>query len=278
MVLGYVFLLSKGENVDIRFLGQCGFLLEEDGMSIVIDPVLSDLKENGQTIMNYPPVMSPSDIAPDYCFCTHDHIDHLDIDTVCGFADSNDKTMFVIPEGCRKLLTGRGISQDRIITFDDGESKVLVQGGKFYDVKDSSKSINENSIEVTAYSTAHPVHHLDADGLDRNLLYSILWNGHRYVHLGDTYRTDRLVKSLKKLGHIDVLFSPINGRDDEREARGIIGNLSARETALLAIELKVSLVYPMHFDMVKGNTADPAEFVEEMERIGGKTEYIIPRM
>ena len=263
--------------MDIKFLGQCGFLLEEDDMNIVIDPVLSDLMENGQSIMNYPPVMKPSDIAPDFCFCTHDHIDHLDTATISGFTNSNDKTRFVIPSGCKKILVQNGIPEDRIITFDDGESKILTQSGNVFKVKDNSKSINENSIEVTAISTAHPVHKLDADGLDRNLLYSILWNGHRYVHLGDTYRTDRLVKSLKKLGHIDVLFSPINGRDDEREARGIIGNLSGKETALIALELKVSVVYPMHFDMVKGNTADPAEFVEEMERIGGKTEYVIPK-
>lgn len=263
--------------MEIKFLGQCGFYLEDEDLSIVIDPVLSDLHENGQSIMNYPPVMKPGDIAPDFCFCTHDHIDHLDIDTVCGLATTNDKTIFVIPSGCRKILKENGIDDARIITFDDGESKVIAMGGEVFAIKDTSKSLHENSIEVTAYSTAHPDHHLDSDGLDRNLLYSILWNGHRYVHLGDTYRTDRLVKSLKKLGHIDVLFAPINGRDDEREARGIIGNLSPREAALLANELKVSLVYPMHFDMVKGNTADPQEFAREMEGLDTKTEYVIPK-
>lgn len=262
--------------MDIKFLGQCGFLLTEDDMSIVIDPVFSDLQENGQSIMNYPPVMKPSDIAPDFCFCTHDHIDHLDIDTVCGLAETNDKTKFVVPAGCKVILTERGIKDERIITFDDGESKILSKGGEVFKVKDASKSGLISSIEVTACSTAHPVHQLDDKGLDRNLLYSILWNGKRYVHLGDTYRTERLMNSLKKLGHIDVLFAPINGRDDEREARGIIGNLSGVETAILSDELKVSLVYPMHFDMVKGNTADPCEFAEQMKSMGTKTKYIIP--
>jgi hypothetical protein len=28
--------------------------------------------------------------------------------------------------------------------------------------------------------------------------------------------------------------------------------------------------------MVKGNTADPAQFAEEMDRLGNSTEYIIP--
>ncbi len=74
----------------------------------------------------------------------------------------------------------------------------------------------------------------------------------------------------------DVLFPPINGRDEVREAKGIIGNLSCNEAAVLADKLGVELVIPTHFDMIVGNTANPDEFREYLLKLNPNNKFIIP--
>ena len=59
---------------------------------------------------------------------------------------------------------------------------------------------------------------------------------------------------------------PINGRDPEREGRGIVGNMSPDEAARTARDLSVALAIPMHFDTIRGNTGRPDAFVRAMRR------------
>ena len=54
----------------------------------------------------------------------------------------------------------------------------------------------------------------------------VLAGGRRVYHSGDTIVTDALTEALTPLG-VDVALLPINGRDAEREARGIVGNMNA---------------------------------------------------
>ena len=242
--------------MEIRFLGQCGFWFRCDEFDIMIDPVLADMVDNGVSIRNYPPVINPADVSPTYVLCTHDHIDHLNVDTVKAIAEHSKKTLFVVPKGCVPILTDIGIAKERIVPAYDGCSLKL-----------------EHGIKLKAFSTAHPTHSVDENGLDHNLGYALTINGRQYVHLGDTYRTGRMFKSLTDLGKIDILFSPINGRDEERESRGIIGNLSSAQTLELALDLKVRLLVPTHFDMVNGNT----ERIENFTALAqGRIKYAIP--
>ena len=59
--------------------------------------------------------------------------------------------------------------------------------------------------------------------------------------------------------HLTLL--PINGRDAEREALGIVGNMDASEAAQLAHEIGAHAAVPMHWDMFASNPGDPAAFV-----------------
>lgn len=229
----------------ITFLGQCGFLIEGKQVTIAIDPVLNDIVENGTSFRAYPPVMTPEELTVNYIFCTHDHIDHLAVETVMGCLNTHNNTKVVIPRGCKKILASEGLLEDRMILLSDLEEKVL-----------------SDTLSVKGLSTAHPVHQLNEECEDCNLAYSIVLDGKRLVHLGDTYLTERLQKSLAELGQIDVFMTPINGRDEEREARGIIGNLSSKQAADLASSLECEFVIPTHFDMILGNTEDPQNFAK----------------
>src|SRR5207244_6397370 len=64
----------------------------------------------------------------------------------------------------------------------------------------------------------------------------------------------------------DIALLPINGRDPERERRGIVGNLLPDEAARMARDLSVALAIPMHFDAIRGNVGRPDAFVRAMRR------------
>ena len=59
--------------------------------------------------------------------------------------------------------------------------------------------------------------------------------------------TDELTAALKPL-RVGVALLPINGRDAERESRGIVGNMDAAEAAELALDLGASRLVPYHWD------------------------------
>lgn len=67
----------------ITFLGQSGYLLKSHNTQIIIDPYLSDsvnrIAERPRTL---PVPINPEDICCDAIICTHNHLDHLDPDTV----------------------------------------------------------------------------------------------------------------------------------------------------------------------------------------------------
>ena len=58
---------------------------------------------------------------------------------------------------------------------------------------------------------------------------------------------------------IDVALLPVNGRDAEREAAGIVGNMNAREAVELADQIGATTLVPMHWDLFEGNTSAPEE-------------------
>jgi L-ascorbate metabolism protein UlaG (beta-lactamase superfamily) len=84
----------------------------------------------------------------------------------------------------------------------------------------------------------------------------VLGRERRVYHAGDTLATDALRYALEPL-RVDVALLPINGRDAEREGRGIVGNMDAAEAVDLALAIGASLLVPYHWDGFAGNTAAP---------------------
>lgn len=245
--------------MEINFIGQCGFIFKTNELSIAIDPMLDELIEHGVNWRIYPPVFAPEELAVDYIICTHEHVDHMAMDTVRGALKSHPNTKIIVPKGCVKLLLEAEILAENIVGINDGETVDL-----------------EFGVKVSGISTAHPIHQVDANGDDCNLACCIEFDGKKIVHLGDTYYTERLKDSLKNLGDIDLFFTPINGMDEDKAKRGLIGNMSCEESAKLAVELGAKLTIPTHFDMIVGNTENPDNFIKELQKIDRNSKYIIP--
>lgn len=66
-----------------KFLGQSGYVLKSGNTEIIIDPYLSDSVNRVANRPRMLPVpINPKDIRCDAVICTHNHLDHLDPDTV----------------------------------------------------------------------------------------------------------------------------------------------------------------------------------------------------
>lgn len=247
-------------TLGIWYLGQCGFVYKNE-VTVYIDPVLNDLTdESGCSRRLYPSPFHPSQVRADYVLCTHGHIDHLAVETLSAIAGSDPHTRFIVPGGCRSLLTKSGIAEERILSARDRQA------------------IHLPGLTVTPVSAAHPVHETDEGGEDLALCYHLGMGNVSALHLGDTYLTDRLLEELQALPAPHLFFPPINGGDYFRTRRNCIGNLSPIEAATLAALLRADLTIPTHFDMVEGNTVDPLVFVRELWEKNPAAKWHIPAL
>jgi L-ascorbate 6-phosphate lactonase len=89
---------------------------------------------------------------------------------------------------------------------------------------------------------------------------------------GDTIVTDEVASSLSRL-EIEVAMLPINGRDPEREAQGIVGNMDAGEAVELALATGATRLLPYHWDGYAGNTVAPGTVVDAA---AARIEVVVP--
>ena len=164
----------------IRWIGQSGYILEDNTTTIIIDPYLSDIVNKvANRPRLVPPPIQPEDINTDYVICTHDHLDHIDSETIERM--NKDTVCFIAPSSCKERLSALGCKN--IKTIDAGEQ---ISAGKF---------------QITAVFAYHSV---DAIGIiaeqDSIKLY----------FSGDTLYHEKL-EELKESG-ITVMFVCINGK------------------------------------------------------------------
>lgn len=248
------------DELAIWYLGQCGFVVKQQKI-VYIDPVLNDIvDDNGNSLRLYEPPFRPEEAEADYVFCTHEHIDHMAKETLVGIYQNNRQVKIVVPGACKKIVVSWGIAEDNAIEAGILQQLVLPE------------------IVVDGISTAHPTHAQDINGKEWNLAFNLEINGICLLHMGDTYITDRLLHDLKKRSAPHIFMVPINGSDFFRDRENIIGNMSAREAALMAEELSADLTIPMHYDMIKGNTCNPFGFLEELWNIGSQRKVILPAL
>ena len=236
------------------WLGQSGFLLQWQGIHVLLDPYLSDSlsKKYSQTekphvrmteLVIHPARLSMADIVTS----THNHTDHLDAETLCPILAVNPRLKLVIAEANRAIVADRlNIDASVAIGLDDGTS-VEISGIRFCGV-----------------ASAHEALERDEHGRAKYLGYVLQFGGWTLYHSGDTVRYEGMAEKLRPFG-IDVALLPINGRAPERR---VPGNLFGREAAQLARDIEAKLVIPCHFDMFEFNTASPGEFIHQCQTLG----------
>lgn len=75
---------ARGEGARVTWLGHSSFLVQLDGVSLLIDPVLMDrMGPMGIIGRNVPPALRPGELPHvDACLVSHAHYDHMDLPTL----------------------------------------------------------------------------------------------------------------------------------------------------------------------------------------------------
>ncbi len=238
------------KSLQIRYLGQNGFVIEWPDKRICFDLYLSNCvyELTGSGIRNY---KAPCEIEElkgiDYYFISHDHLDHLDPETIAKIAEISPNTKFVCPVPHEYLLQGLGVEDRCIIGVDAYESLEL------------------DKMKVYAVPEKHEDYTI-INGKHANLGYIVEYQGYRLYHAGDAVAEKKLADDLREFGKMHAMFVPINGHDWKRFEQDIMGNMNYREALDLCDYVGTELVIPMHYDLFNNNTENPAFFVDYLYR------------
>ncbi len=226
-------------GLGLWWLGQSSFIVRGAGRTVYIDPYL-----NPDPRRIVPPPFRPDQATnADVILCTHDHRDHIDPAALPGIAAASPGATILVPAVAREKLIGWGISTQRIVVPRVDESLAL------------------EGLGVTAIPAAHEELDYSPEQGYPYLGYILRLNGVTLYHAGDCTMYGGLIERLRAQ-RPDVALLPINGRDWKRTHENIVGNMSYREAADLAVAAGVDLAVPMHYGMFRHNTESPGHFVD----------------
>jgi L-ascorbate metabolism protein UlaG (beta-lactamase superfamily) len=116
---------AAATRLAVSWYGHSTAMIELDGYRVLADPVWSRRCSPSHTVgpqrMHEVPVPLEALPAVDAVLISHDHYDHLDIDTILGLARTQ-RAPFVVPLGVGAHLRKWGIPDDRIVELDWHES------------------------------------------------------------------------------------------------------------------------------------------------------------
>jgi L-ascorbate 6-phosphate lactonase len=238
-------------HVALWHLGQSSFAVAAGGATVLVDPYLAPHPDR-----LVPPPFAPGEaIGVDVVLCTHDHLDHLDRETLAAVAAASPDAVVVVPRPFAADLALLGVPPHRIVGAQPDDT-LDVRGLTIHAVPAC-----HGEDPSAGYSFGREL----SGGLYRYLGYVLETEGTSVYHAGDTIPFDGL-EELVRAWRVDLALLPINGRDEVRERLGIVGNLDEREAAHLAAAAGVEAIVPMHFDMFETNPGSPARLVEIVER------------
>ncbi len=105
------------DYMKIQWIGQSGYIIQTAATKIVIDPYLSDAVNRvaGRARMVAAPI-KPENLTADAVICTHNHLDHLDVDAV---KDMPANTHFITTGEGSEMLHSLGQNNVSVLRIGD---------------------------------------------------------------------------------------------------------------------------------------------------------------
>ena len=204
----------------ITYLGQAGLLFEANGLTIMIDPYLSDSVKavNPNNYRRVPVDERLFEIKPDVMIFTHNHLDHYDPETVEKFITQDSKMLVLAPQSVWGEVRKRG-------------------GSNNYVQFNRHTSWMENGIRFTAVKAEHS---------DPTPIGVIIDDGEKkYYVTGDTLYNEEIFGDIPE--DIYAVFLPVNG---------VGNNMNMADAARFAKRTGAEKVVPIHIGMFDELTAE----------------------
>ena len=208
-------------------LGQASFLIETGDARLLVDPFFG-----AHAARRFPP--PPIDVFGariDCVLITHEHLDHLDPPSLRAIAERSPGVEVIAPEPLRDMVEGvrfRGVAPGESLELPGGVARVV--------------------------PAIHALHAADGYAASPRFVgYVLELDDVAIYHAGDTIAGDELLAGLDGV-RVDVALLPVNGRGYFREASDLVGNLDARDAVALAAHVGASVLVPIHWDLMEGNT------------------------
>ncbi|MBQ8817576.1 MAG: MBL fold metallo-hydrolase, partial [Clostridia bacterium] len=198
----------------ITWLGQAGLMFETENKIILVDPYLSDNVKNFEP-KNYRRV--PVDerflkINPDVIIITHNHLDHLDKETLKYYLTEDAHCLVLAPNG----------SWQELRKFGGNSNYVLFNNGTTW---------TEGKLTFTAVKAEH------SDPYAIGVIINA--EGKNYYVTGDTLYNEQVFESLPDI-EIEAVFLPVNG---------VGNNMNMKDAARFARRVNAKYTVPVHFGM-----------------------------
>ena len=201
--------------MQITWLGQAGLLFEVNEKKILIDPYLSDsvAKVQPQNFRRIPVDARFLAIKPDVIVITHNHLDHLDKETLCHYLSENSEVLVLAPDGAWQEIRKFGGLKNNYVLFNNGTAWT----------------------EEYATFRAVKAEHSDAHAI--GVILTLF--GKNYYVTGDTLYSERVFESLPPLP-IEALFVPVNG---------VGNNMNPADAYRFAARIGAKMSIPIHVGM-----------------------------
>ncbi len=172
----------------ITWLGQAGLLFETNGKKIIVDPYLSDSVKavNPKNYRRVPVSEKFLEIVPDVLIVTHNHLDHLDPETLPHYLKAGASFLVLAPDGSwQQIRTSFPNTDCNYVLFNNGTTWT------------------EGEVTFRAVKAEHS---------DPNAIGVIISaEGKSYYVTGDTLYNEKVFESLPEDLDLYAVFLPVNG-------------------------------------------------------------------
>jgi len=262
-------LLTPPESgLRITWLGHSTTLIEIDGVRFLTDPNWSERSSPSRWVgpkRFHPPPIAIADLPPiDAVLISHEHFDHLDMESVRAIAKRGVE--FHVPLGVGAHLDTWGVPQGQIIEHDWWQEAAI---GK----------AESGVVEIAST----PARHFNGRGvpLRRGTFWtswSLKGSKHRVFFSGDTGLTDQFREIGQKYGPFDVALLEI-GQHHSSWGDIHLGPVGALEANL---RLGSKRIFPIHwgtFELAMHDWNEPPEtLVREFERRRDNVGLVAPQL